>query len=258
VVANRARNGGLDNPASNMDMHSIDFHAVVGFRGGAAMIMARAGTRASFTIRPTHPGLYVYHCSESGTPRGIAEHMNAGMYGMILVLPGDAQGNLDASAPFNQMLAGGASEHYIFESDVFRDPRGDFDEVKALSTLTPDYVTYNGRVGALIDHPLVGSAGMGAYVFYHGAGGGHVASFHVIGGIFDSTWSQGDITSPPLHGLQTVLIPSAGTAVTAIDRANLVVNAATGNVTLEQLNILVDHASPYFRKGALGFMEVTP
>jgi hypothetical protein len=29
-------------------------------------------------------------------------------------------------------------------------------------------------------------------------------------------------------------------------------------VTAAQLNVLVDHASPYFRKGALGLMEVTP
>ncbi len=113
-------------------------------------------------------------------------------------------------------------------------------------------------MSALVDHPLLGSAAAGAYVIYHGAGGSHVASFHIIGAIFDRTWNEGDITSTPLAGLQTVLIPSAGTAVMAVDRANLVVNASDGHVELAQLNLLVDHASAYFRKGALGFMLVTP
>jgi hypothetical protein len=260
VVANRTLNVVLENDASSMNAHSIDFHAVVGFKGGAAMIMANPGEHASFAIKPTHPGLYVYHCAESGTPRGIAEHMNAGMYGLILVLAGDANGNIDPSAPFNAMLSAGASEHYVVEGDVYRDDQGDFDENKALATLDPDYVVYNGRVSALVDHPLTGSASAGSYVIYHGASGSHVPSFHVIGAIFDKTWNEGDTTSTPLCGLQTVLIPSAGSAVVAIDKANLVVNVdgTGGGVQLQQLNILVDHASAYFRKGALGFMEVTP
>ncbi len=258
VVANRTLNVVLDNPSSSMNVHSVDFHAVVGSKGGAAMIMAKPGERASFAIKPTHPGLYVYHCTEAGTPRGIAEHMNAGMYGMMLVLAGDEHGALDPDDRFNALLAAGASEHYVFEGDVYRDANGDFDEAKELATLDPDYVTYNGRVSALVDHPLLGSAAAGAYVIYHGAGGSHVASFHIIGAIFDRTWNEGDITSTPLAGLQTVLIPSAGTAVMAVDRANLVVNASDGHVELAQLNLLVDHASAYFRKGALGFMLVTP
>lgn len=94
-----------------MDTHSIDFHAVVGFKGGAVMIMAEPGKEASMTIRPTHPGLYVYHCAESGTPRGIAEHMNAGMYGLLLVLAGDDEGNVEPADPFSLILAAGASEH---------------------------------------------------------------------------------------------------------------------------------------------------
>jgi hypothetical protein len=47
----------------------------------------------------------------------------------------------------------------------------------------------------------------------HGAAGNHVPSFHVIGAVFDEVWFEGDTTSTPLRGLQTVLVPSAGTAV---------------------------------------------
>ena len=258
VVANRTVNIVLSNASKNTNTHSIDFHAVVGLKGGAAMLMADPGKQATLTIKPTHPGLYVYHCTESGTPRGIAEHMNAGMYGMMLVLPGDSKGNLDADDRFNRELAAGASEHYIFEEDVFRDASGNFDEVKMLTTLVPDFVTYNGRVASLVDHPLQGSKAAGSYVIYHGAGGAHAPSFHIIGAIFDKTWNLGDVSSPPLRGLQTVLLPSAGAAVMAIDKANLIVNATSSGVVGDQLDILVDHASPFFRKGALGLMLVTP
>ncbi len=257
VVANRTLNVVLTNPGYNMDTHSIDFHAVVGDKGGAAMLMADPGKSASFAIRPTHPGLYVYHCAEAGTPRGIAEHMNGGMYGLVLVLAGHDDGIIDADDPFNRRLAMGASEHYVFEMDVYLDENGDFDEQAELETLAPTAAVYNGRVSSLVDHPLVGSVGQGSYVIYHGAGGSHIPSFHIIGEIFDETWMEGDTTSTPLHGLQTVMIPSAGTAVVAIDQSNLVVNVHDGDVELANLNILVDHASAYFRLGALGFMEVT-
>lgn len=255
VVANRSLTVTLDNPTSMP--HSIDFHAVVGLKGGAAMLMTNPGGHAELTITPTHPGLYVYHCAETGTPGGIAEHMNMGMYGLMLVLAGDANGNLDAADPFNQLLAGGPSEHYVYEQDVFRDANGNFDEAKMLYTMVPDFVTYNGRVAALMDHPLVGSASQD-FVIYHGTGGEHAPSFHIIGAIFDKVFDHGDTRSPPMQNIQTVLIPSAGAAVTVIDKSNLVVNTTGGNVTASQINLLVDHASPYMRKGAVGFMEVTP
>ena len=113
TVASRTVNIVLQNPATSTDVHSIDFHAVVDYKGGAAMIMASPGEQASFAIKPTHPGLHVYHCAESGTPRGIAEHMNAGLYGLMLVLAGDSAGNV-ASAPFNDQLAVGASGRMRF------------------------------------------------------------------------------------------------------------------------------------------------
>jgi hypothetical protein len=42
-----------------------------------------------------------------------------------------------------------------------------------------------------------------------------------------------------------------------IDSSNLIVNSNSNGVVGTQLDILVDHASPFFRKGALGLMLVT-
>jgi hypothetical protein len=251
VVAGRKVNVVLQNSSSNTNTHSIDFHAVVGLKGGSAMLTAAPGATAKLAITPTHPGLYLYHCSEAGTPRGIAEHMNMGMYGLMLVLSGSNEDNF-------ANLVSGSTEHYVFEEDVFLNATGNFDEPKMLNTLTPDFVTYNGRVSSLVDHPLSGSRGAGNYVIYHGAGGAHIPSFHIIGVVFDRTWILADTSSRPLRGLQTVPIPSAGAAVMEVDQSNLIVNATSDGVVGTQLDILVDHASPYFRKGALGLMLVTP
>jgi plastocyanin len=45
------------------------------------------------------------------------------------------------------------------------------------------------------------------------AGPNLVSSFHVIGQIFDDVYREGDLISPPAHGLQTTVIPAGGSAV---------------------------------------------
>ena len=211
------------------------------------MLSAPAGGTASFTFTPNDPGLFVYHCVGAGTPHGIAHHMNNGMFGLILVEP------KTGGAKFKSLTAN-AREFYVFEQDIYRDDQTlNFDEDRMLASQSPDHVVYNGRVGSLIDHPLLAQVGSNA-VIYHGVAGVHVASFHIIGEIFDWVFDMGDILSNPLRNIQTVTIPSAGAAVMIMDGEQLV--PTSGDLT--DLNILVDHASPFFRKGALGVMLVAP
>lgn len=73
----------LSNAADSNHLHSVDFHAVTGPGGGAAVTQAAPGEEKSFRFKAMHPGLYVYHCA---TPM-IAQHVSNGMYGMILVEP---------------------------------------------------------------------------------------------------------------------------------------------------------------------------
>ncbi len=234
--------------------HAIDFHAIVGLKGGAAMVSAAPGGESGpIELTPQDPGLYVYHCVGEGTPHGIAHHMNNGMVGLILVEPGPGGGGQFTA------LTNNATEHYVMEFDIYRaDGKGatNFDEDKMIHSQSPDHVVYNGRVGALIDHPLVAQAGTNA-VIYHGVSGVHVASFHIIGEIFDSVFDLADILSAPLRNIQTQTIPSAGAAVLIMDGNQLVPTDLSGGLGPD-LNILVDHASSQFRKGALGVMVVCP
>jgi nitrite reductase (NO-forming) len=249
-----------------VEPHSIDFHAVVGKKGGAAELMVRPdGDKTSFTFTARNPGLYVYHCVGDGTPHGIAHHMNNGMFGLILVEPGNPK------AGFN-LRTKNAKEFYVFQQDIFvsaeHDEHGemsggmdgmdedhvarDFDEEKMLNTLVPDYSVFNGRVGALIDLPMEAKTGKNAVVYF-ASSGAHIPSPHMIGEIFDWVYDQGGILQSPQRNIQTALVPSAGSAVLIMDGDQLVpTNEAEGD-----LNILVDHALPYFRKGAIGLMKVT-
>jgi len=71
----------LKNADDSVNIHSIDFHAVTGPGGGAAVTQVAPGQTKSFTFKALNPGLYVYHCA---TPM-VAHHISNGMYGLILV-----------------------------------------------------------------------------------------------------------------------------------------------------------------------------
>src|SRR5690606_1664957 len=70
----------MANAKDSAHIHSVDFHAVTGPGGGAAVTQAAPGETKSFTFKALQPGLYVYHCA---TPM-VAQHISNGMYGLIL------------------------------------------------------------------------------------------------------------------------------------------------------------------------------
>ena len=232
--------------------HSIDFHSVVGLKGGATVLVAEPGGTAQLTLTMRNPGTYVYHCAAKGTPFGIAQHMNNGMFGIVLVEPRDPY------HPFNRRVYN-ATEFYVFQQDLFigePDASGvaGFGESKMVKTLVPDYSVYNGRVGSLIDYPMLAKSGSPA-VIYHGASGVHIPSPHMIGEIWDAVYSQGDILSKPLRNIDSSLVPTAGTAVYVM-RGDRLVPTDLSNGLGPELDVMIDHSFAHFRLGALGLMLV--
>ena len=71
----------LKNADDSAMMHNVDFHAVTGPGGGGVATQAAPGEEKGFVFKALNPGLYVYHCA---TPP-VAQHISAGMYGLILV-----------------------------------------------------------------------------------------------------------------------------------------------------------------------------
>jgi nitrite reductase (NO-forming) len=191
----------LKNAPGTRATHSINIHAVSGPGGGAWVSQVGPGDASAFRFQATRPGVYVYHCM---TPP-VGQHVANGMYGLVVVEP-------------PQGLAPVDREWYVMQGDVYlQGGRGqpgmrEFG-MAGLVAEKPDYVIYNGGVGALAgERALRAKVGERVRVFF-GVGGPNLDSaFHVVGGIFDRLWPEG--ASEPLTNVQTTLV-SPGSAAMA-------------------------------------------
>jgi nitrite reductase (NO-forming) len=223
----------LKNHHGSKVAHNIDLHAVTGQGGGAEATMVAPGGDATFTFRALLPGLYVYHCAMAPVPMHIAN----GMYGLILVEPRDGLPQVD-------------HEFYVMQGDFYtRGRHGEpglqpFDFQK-LYDEQPDYVLFNGAVGAMTgDNAPEIKAGETVRLFVGNGGPNLTSSFHAIGEIFDVVRVEGG--SLINRNVQTTSIPAGGSAIVEF-RADV-----------PSTVLLVDHAiSRVFNKGALAAIKVT-
>ncbi|MBI2462572.1 MAG: nitrite reductase, copper-containing [Candidatus Rokubacteria bacterium] len=190
----------LTNRADSEFPHSIDLHAVTGPGGGAVATQVGPGQTGGFTWKALNPGLYVYHCA---TPH-IGAHVANGMYGLILVEPEGGLPPVDREyyvmqGEFYTMAGAGALRLFSYE--------------KARAE-QPDYVVFNGRVGALEgERALQAKVGETVRLYVGNGGPNLVSSFHVIGEIFDAVYPEGAVGSGPQRNVQTTLIPAGGAAI---------------------------------------------
>lgn len=223
----------LQNHPDNKLPHNIDLHAVTGPGGGAESSFVAPGKEVVFSFKTLNPGLYVYHCAVA--PVGM--HIANGMYGLILVEP---EGGLE---PVDR-------EYYVMQGDFYTEgaygERGlqAFDMSKAIAE-NPDYVVFNGSVGALNnDNALTAKVGETVRLFVGNGGPNLVSSFHVIGEIFDRVYLEGGTVIN--ENVQTTLIPAGGAAIIEF------------KVEVPGALIMVDHSIfRAFNKGALGTINVT-
>ncbi|MFN8610646.1 MAG: copper-containing nitrite reductase [Vulcanimicrobiota bacterium] len=233
----RVRQGDLiefhlaNHPSSKMP-HNIDLHAVTGPGGGATSSFTAPGHESKFSFRAVNRGLFVYHCATA--PVGM--HIGNGMYGLILVEPPEGLPKVDR-------------EFYVMQGDFYtKGPNGQpglqpFSMQKALEE-KPDYVVFNGSVGAMVgDKALQAKKGETIRLYVGNGGPNLVSSFHVIGEIFDNVYPEGGDTLN--HNIQTTLVPAGGSAITEF------------KVDVPGTFILVDHSIfRAFNKGALGMLKV--
>ena len=222
----------LSNHPDNKMPHNIDLHAVTGPGGGAAASFTAPGHTSQFSFKVLNPGLFVYHCATA--PVGM--HIANGMYGLILVEPREGLPPVDR-------------EYYVMQGDFYtKGGYGEpglqpFDMSKALQE-NPDYVLFNGAVGALAgDKAITADVGETVRLFVGNGGPNLVSSFHVIGEIFDIAHAEGGKTGN--ENVQTTLVPAGGAAMVQF------------KVDVPGTYILVDHSIfRTFNKGALGMLTV--
>ncbi|MGA8786191.1 MAG: multicopper oxidase domain-containing protein, partial [Polaromonas sp.] len=192
----------MANAADSHMIHSVDFHAVTGPGGGAAVTQAAPGTSKSFTFKATNPGLFVYHCA---TPM-VAQHISNGMYGMILVEPEGGLPKVDR-------------EFYVMQGELYTaQPHGTQGEnefsLEKLLKEQPEHMMFNGTMDALTKtHRMEAKVGETVRIFFGVGGPNATSSFHVIGEVFDRVYSMADLTSPPLKNVQTISVPPGGASM---------------------------------------------
>ena len=223
----------LKNHPDNSVAHNIDFHAATGPGGGGEVSFVAPGHAATFTWRAQAPGLYLYHCVAA--PAGL--HIANGMYGLILVEPKHGMPKVDkefflVQGEFYTDGAFGAPGHRKFSLE------------KALRE-EPDYVVFNGHVGALMgEGALRVKAGEAVRLYLGNAGPSLLSSFHVVGEIFDKVYGEGG-SRVSQHNVQTTIVPVGGASMVEF------VAEIPGSYQL------VDHSMfRAFNKGAMGAMEV--
>ncbi|MEO5606355.1 MAG: copper-containing nitrite reductase, partial [Polaromonas sp.] len=224
----------MANAADSHMIHSVDFHAVTGPGGGAAVTQAAPGTSKSFTFKAINPGLFVYHCA---TPM-VAQHISNGMYGMILVEPEGGLPKVDR-------------EFYVMQGELYTaQPHGTPGEnefsLEKLLKEQPEHMMFNGTMDALTKtHRMEAKVGETVRIFFGVGGPNATSSFHVIGEVFDRVYSMADLTSPPLKNVQTISVPPGGASMVEF------------KVEVPGRYILVDHALSRLEKGLAGFLYVT-
>jgi nitrite reductase (NO-forming) len=223
----------MNRPDSKMP-HNIDLHSVTGPGGGAAASFTAPGHVSVFSFKALNPGIYVYHCATA--PVGM--HIANGMYGLILIEPIGGLPKVD-------------KEFYVFQSEFYTKGRNGeaglqpFSMDKALDE-RPDYVVFNGSVGALAgDNAVQAKVGERVRLFVGNGGPNLVSSFHVIGEIFDNVYLEGGV-KPAQNHVQTTLVPAGGSAMVDF------------GLEVPGTYILVDHSIfRAFNKGAIGMLKVT-
>lgn len=225
----------LTNPSTNTMDHSIDLHAVHGPGGGSGATTVLPGQTRAFTFKATTPGLFVYHCA-SGI---VADHIANGMYGAILVEPG------------NGMPSAADVEYYVGQSEFYTTGPTNAKGLQALDYTkllneTPTYVVFNGNTKALTGSgALQAKTGETVRLFVANGGPNLISSFHVIGEIMDRVWEYGSLENAPLKGVQTVLVPPGGAAI------------AEFKIDVPGDYKLVDHSISRVSMGAAGILHVT-
>lgn len=223
----------LKNPDDSWMPHSVDFHAVTGPGGGAVATQTLPGEATGFSFQALNPGVYVYHCA---TPM-VADHIQAGMYGLIVVEPEEGLPEVDR-------------EFYVMQGEIYaEDPIGTAGLVatdyEALADERPEFYVFNGAVEALTgEHALTAEVGETVRIFFGVGGPNKTSSFHVIGEIFDAVAPFGSVTADPSTDVQTVSVAPGG--ATMVDF----------RVEVPGTYVLVDHALSRVEKGLAGHLVV--
>jgi nitrite reductase (NO-forming) len=226
----------LSSPRTSVNVHNVDFHAVYGTGGGGGVLMVAPGKSASIEFKAMYPGAYIYHCAVPN----LDYHISSGMFGMIVVEPPGGMPHVDREFYLGQ------NEIYL-TGDVGDKGLRTFD-FKAMAAEDPTYVVLNGEKAALTDGrwgPMKAKRDETVRVFFVCGGPNLSSHFHPIGNVWSKAWQAGSLANPPLHYIQTLVVPPGSCGIFEME------------LPVPQTIKLVDHAlTRVVSKGMIGAIEV--
>ena len=161
--------------------HSIDFHAGA-LAPDRPMRTIPAGESLVYRFTAGRAGIWMYHCSTMP----MSTHIAAGMHGAVVIEP-EGLPEVDRSYVLVQsevFLAGAAhSAEQAQEVDV--------DKINAER---PDRVVFNGVANQYDLAPFRAEVGERVRFWVLDAGPSRPSAFHVVGGQFDTVWTEGTYT----------------------------------------------------------------
>lgn len=153
--------------------HSIDFHA-----GSLApdepMRTIQPGERLTYNFTATRSGIWLYHCSTM--PMSL--HIANGMYGAVVIDP-------PGLTPVDR-------EFVFVQAEYYLGPQGGIADVARIATQRPDLVVFNGYANQYTYRPITVHVGEKVRIWLLDAGPNTAGAFHVVGGQFDTVFSEGD------------------------------------------------------------------
>lgn len=176
--------------------HSIDFHAGA-LAPDRPMRTLQPGERLTYRFTAARAGIWMYHCSTMP----MTAHIANGMFGAVVIEP--------------RGLPRVDREYLLVQSELYLGEDGGVVDMDELQAERPDLVVFNGYANQYDHRPLPARAGERVRFWVLDAGPSRASSFHVVGGQFDTVWTEGDYTLRPGNrsggGAQVLpLLPAQG------------------------------------------------
>jgi nitrite reductase (NO-forming) len=212
--------------------HSIDFHAGM-LAPNEPMRTIQPGESLVYTFTAAKAGIWMYHCSTM--PMSV--HIANGMFGAVII---DPPGLHDVER-----------EYVVVQSEFYLGPQGGEVDAAKVAAERPDLVVFNGYANQYRFAPLEARAGERVRIWVLDAGPNRPSSFHVVGGQFDTVWSEGDYLlrdggSTGIGGAQALALQPAQGGFVELTLAD------AGDYPF------VSHIMVDAERGASGILHVTP
>ncbi len=178
--------------------HSIDFHAGA-LAPDQPMRTIAPGESLVYRFTAERAGIWMYHCSTMP----MSTHIAAGMHGAVVIEPDDL-------APVDRSYVLVQSEVFLANAarSVEEAQEVDADKVNAER---PDRVVFNGIANQYDLAPFEAKVGERVRFWVLDVGPNRASAFHIVGGQFDTVWTEGAYTvrGDPRAGAQVLPLAAA-------------------------------------------------